>query len=155
MKRVLITSAVFILMLNGCASFRIQDDDNALVTTGKVTTRVLFGVCTFGLSEVKFAKYRREAKLEKTLDSWIGSSANQLTSKWGYPENSFKAPNGNTVYEFKSDSMGYVPAYTSFNNYGATTYGGFPVYYSCRIFFEVDQLSDKIVRWSYKGNSCY
>jgi hypothetical protein len=142
-------------IVNGCASLRIQDDDHALVSCGKVTARILLGICTLGWSEAEFKTYSREAKLKKTLDAWIGTPINQLISCWGYPENSFTAPNGNTVYVFKSESMGFVPAHTYFNYYGATTYGGFPVYYSGQIFFEVDQLSNKTVRWFYNCNTCY
>jgi hypothetical protein len=34
---------------------------------------------------------------EEILRTWVGHNANDLVASWGYPKNSFKAPNGNTV----------------------------------------------------------
>jgi len=35
------------------------------------------------------------SKYEAVLDSWLGHDINDLVNSWGYPVDSFKAPNGN------------------------------------------------------------
>jgi hypothetical protein len=101
------------------------------------------------------------ANYEKILDSWVGSNVDELVISWGYPVNSFKAPNGNTVYAYSSSSSYTMPTNTTsnYNVYGnsvygsSTTTGGQTLNYSCQTFFEVNE-NNIITTWRWKGNSC-
>ncbi len=105
------------------------------------------------------------ANYEKVLSSWVGQNVDKLVDSWGYPENSFKAPNGNTVYTYSWSSSYTTPTKTT-SNYNvspsrysnsvkgsSTTTGGQTWNYRCQTFFEVDE-SNIIIRWRWKGNSC-
>ena len=96
---------------------------------------------------------------EQALTSWVGSNINEVINSkhWGYPSSSFTAPDGNKVYVFDQGlSMG-VPAQTTINTYGATTYatttGGGTATFWCRTYFEVDK-NENIIRGRYEGNNC-
>ena len=101
------------------------------------------------------------AKYETVLNSWVGHDVNELISSWGYPVNSFKAPNGNTVYVYSSSGSYTMPTQTNstYNVYGNTVYGnttttgGQTLNFWCRTFFEVST-SNKIVTWRWEGNNC-
>ena len=107
-------------------------------------------------------------KYEAILNTWVGASVNDLVSSWGYPQESFQAPNGNMVYVY-SKSMNFVMPTQTTSRYdiqsdplyglpttvygNTTTTGGQTLSYSCRTFFEVNQ-SKKIVSWRWEGNNC-
>ncbi len=101
------------------------------------------------------------AKYEAILNSWTGSNINDLVSSWGYPANSFKAPNGNTVYVYSSSGSYTMPTNTAstYNVYGNTVYGnstttgGQTLNFWCNTFFEVSE-SNIITTWRYEGNNC-
>lgn len=101
------------------------------------------------------------AKYEAMLDGWLNRDINALIEAWGYPLNSMKLPNGNTVYIFESSNSYITPvqAYTTYHAVGDTLYadtnviGGEAYSYWCRTFFEVDS-SNLIRKWQVKGNSC-
>jgi len=100
-------------------------------------------------------------KYEKNLRSWVGHDVNELIASWGYPANSFQAPNGNTVYVYSSSSSYTMPTNTTstYNVYGnsvygnSTTNGGQTINAWCQTFFEVNS-SNIITSWSWKGNNC-
>lgn len=100
-------------------------------------------------------------KYEEVLDSWVGSDIQELINSWGYPENSYKAPNGNKVYVYKNDGSVHIPGQTTVTNqvvgdnvYSTTnTSAGVTVDYNCSTYFETDTYG-KIVTWSWKGNNC-
>jgi len=101
------------------------------------------------------------ANYEKILSSWVGHNVDELVSSWGYPANSFKAPNGNTVYAYSSAGSYTIPTNTTstYNVYGnsvygnTTTTGGQTLNFTCQTLFEVNE-SNVITTWSWKGNSC-
>ncbi|MDD5611021.1 MAG: hypothetical protein PHH69_05765 [Candidatus Omnitrophica bacterium] len=103
-----------------------------------------------------------QGKYQKKLDTWIDHDMEELISSWGYPDSSFTAPNGNTVYVYTSASSVTTPSQTTYYgqvNPGGTysgsslTSGGQQVNFSCKTFFEVNA-EKKITRWSYEGNGC-
>jgi hypothetical protein len=49
------TLATLLLLLAGCASLQIQDDDYFITKTGKVLARIPLALVTIGLSEVTYA----------------------------------------------------------------------------------------------------
>lgn len=91
----------------------------------------------------------------RKLDSWKGHNINELVQSWGYPSQSFNAPNGALVYLYQTNVNGFVPAYTTSPNFaeGQYTFGGTPTSWYCRTFFEVDEHKD-ITTWRYEGNIC-
>jgi hypothetical protein len=101
------------------------------------------------------------AKYEAILNTWVGHDVNELVNSWGYPQNSFKAPNGNTVYVYGSSGSYTMPTQTNttHNVIGNTVYsnstttGGQTLNFWCRTYFEVDD-SNKIVTWRWEGNRC-
>jgi hypothetical protein len=102
----------------------------------------------------------QHAKYEAIVKSWLGSDIDKLVNAWGYPANSFIAPNGNKVYvyQYRSGSTSPVISRQMLDNpYTGpltVTTGGDPNSSWCDTFFEVNS-SNTIVRWSFKGNSCY
>lgn len=100
-------------------------------------------------------------KYENVLSSWVGSDVNQLVNSWGYPQNSFQAPNGNTVYVYGTSGSYTMPQQTTstYNAVGNTVYGnstttgGQTLSFWCKTYFEVDD-SDRIVTWRWEGNNC-
>ncbi|MEZ8990095.1 hypothetical protein AB4571_15345 [Vibrio breoganii] len=99
------------------------------------------------------------------LDTWMGHDTEELVNSWGYPDNSFVAPNGNKVYVYGYQASTYVPqtnyTTTTYNAVGGTLYGnsttnsvgGYTVQHNCTTFFEVDE-SGTLVNWRWKGNAC-
>jgi len=113
--------------------------------------------------------------IDDVRSKWIGVSINKLIEKHGYPDQSFTAPNGNTVYVviknvrklypvpvFKQPDRKEVDMYntkTGAYSYGTTTTGGgWTVEQQmqkseCAGYFEVN--SDKvIVEVKFKGDEC-
>ncbi|RPH52996.1 MAG: hypothetical protein EHM85_00495 [Desulfobacteraceae bacterium] len=113
--------------------------------------------------------------IDEVRSKWIGVSINKLIEKHGYPDQSFTAPNGNTVYVviknvkklypvpvFRQPERKEVDMYntkTGAYSYGtATTGGGWTVEQQmqkseCAGYFEVDK--DKIiVEVKFKGEEC-
>jgi|WetSurMetagenome_2_1015567.scaffolds.fasta_scaffold1551186_1 hypothetical protein len=121
------------------------------------TERGLIASAIFILTAFVIVGCATTAKYEKVLNSWTGADINQLVSKWGYPDNSFQAPNGNRVYVYSRSGSYTMPTNTNINYYGnyayATTTGGQTINLRCTTYFEVDG-TGKIIKWSYKGNNC-
>jgi len=120
----------------------------SLYTVFLLTTLLLVGCAT-------------TAKYEASLNSWMGHDVNELVNSWGYPVNSFKAPNGNTVYVYDSSGSYTMPinTNTTHNIIGnsiyshSTTTGGQTLNFWCRTFFEINE-SNEIVLWRWEGNNC-
>lgn len=101
------------------------------------------------------------AKYNAILDTWMWHDVNELVNSWGYPQNSFKAPNGNTVYVYGSSGSYTMPTQTNttYNVVGNTVYGnsyttgGQTLNFWCRTFFEVND-QNIIVNWRWEGNNC-
>lgn len=113
--------------------------------------------------------------IDEARSKWIGVSINKLIEKHGYPDQSFTAPNGNTVYVviknvrklypvsvFRQPDRKEVDMYntkTGAYSYGTTTTGGgWTVEQQmqkseCAGYFEVNK--DKIiVEVKFKGDEC-
>jgi len=113
--------------------------------------------------------------IDEVRSKWIGVSINKLIEKHGYPDQSFTAPNGNTVYVviknvrklypvsvFRQPDRKEVDMYntkTGAYSYGTTTTGGgWTVEQQmqkseCAGYFEVNK--DKIiVEVKFKGDEC-
>jgi hypothetical protein len=113
--------------------------------------------------------------IDEARSKWIGVSINKLIEKHGYPDQSFTAPNGNTVYVviknvrklypvsvFRQPERKEVDMYntkTGAYSYGTTTTGGgWTVEQQmqkseCAGYFEVNK--DKIiVEVKFKGDEC-
>lgn len=113
--------------------------------------------------------------IDEVRSKWIGVSINKLIEKHGYPDQSFTAPNGNTVYVviknvkklypvpvFRQPERKEVDMYntkTGSYSYGTTTTGGgWTVEQQmqkseCAGYFEVNK--DKvIVELKFKGDEC-
>ena len=101
------------------------------------------------------------AKYNAILDSWMGKDVNNLVNSWGYPQNSFKAPNGNTVYVYGHSGSYTMPTQTNttHNVVGNTVYsnsqttGGQTLNFWCRTFIEANE-QNIIVNWRWEGNNC-
>jgi len=113
--------------------------------------------------------------IDDVRNKWIGVSINKLIEKHGYPDQSFTAPNGNTVYVvIKNVSKLYpVPVFrqperkdidifntkTGAYSYGTTTTGGgWTVEQQmqkseCAGYFEVNT-NKIIVEVKFKGEEC-
>ena len=100
-------------------------------------------------------------KYESVLDTWLNSDINSLIESWGYPDNSFEAPNGNMVYVYSRSGQVTLPSQTTsnYNIYGNTVYGsstttgGQTIKLGCTTFFEVNQ-GNRIIKYRYEGNNC-
>jgi hypothetical protein len=101
------------------------------------------------------------AKYQAVLNGWTGHDIKELQNAWGYPVNSFKAPNGNMVYVYSSSGSYTLPTNTTstYNVYGNTVYGnsnttgGQTLKFWCNTFFEANE-SGRIVTWRAEGNNC-
>lgn len=104
-------------------------------------------------------------KYNAMLDTWLGRNINEVINNWGYPDSTFNAPNGNTVYVYSYQSSTYVPQtnYTTttyspiggsvYSNSTTNSYGGYTINEVCRTYFEADEVGT-IVNWQWKGNAC-
>ncbi|MDQ1330556.1 MAG: hypothetical protein QG578_819 [Thermodesulfobacteriota bacterium] len=134
----------------------------------KIILAVLF---IFTVTDTAFAGQT----LDDVRKKWIGVSINKLIEKHGYPDQSFTAPNGNTVYVviknvkklypvpvFRQPERKEVDMYntkTGAYSYGTTTSGGGwtveqqMMKSECAGYFEINK--DKIiVEVKFKGDEC-
>jgi hypothetical protein len=122
------------------------------------------------------------ANYEKILDTWLGSSVDNLIASWGPPQGSYTLSNGESVIEYiRQGSLpiggytytvpqttyhsGNVSAYGSRGSYAYGNYFGTsttyvqkqtPVYnisLVCRTSFWIDG-NGFIKRWQWQGNHC-
>ncbi len=116
--------------------------------------RTLFLLALAGLCGcATTANYRR------AVDSWIGVDAETLVKSWGYPERTFAAPDGNTVYEYDSSETYKTSRFTTYTydprsgtGY-STAYGGDTLNFYCYTYFEIGK-DNRVAGVSFKGNSC-
>ena len=95
------------------------------------------------------------------MNSWTGQNINAFVDRNGYPQKTFKAPNGNTVYVYGEAYSYTTPQYTNsqYNAYGntlygtSTTYGGGTRTNSCTTWIEINN-QNIIVKWRAEGNIC-
>ena len=92
-------------------------------------------------------------KYSAVCESWIKHHINDLIDKWGYPSQSFKAPNGNTVYVFYRASEYTRPTVIMPVGRMLVAGGGNTETYYCKTFFETAS-DGRIIKWRWEGNSC-
>jgi hypothetical protein len=67
------------------------------------------------------------------VKNWSGHKIDDLMDKWGYPQQSFMAPNGNKVYVYSWEAVYTTPIWTTpITNY--RIYGGETSILYCTIF---------------------
>lgn len=95
------------------------------------------------------ARINRYSQIIKT---WSGQNIDDFMYKWGYPQQSFTAENGNKVYVYSREANYTTPTWTTpITNY--KIYGGKTSLQYCYTYFETDN-NKTIVKVSYEGNSC-
>lgn len=102
------------------------------------------------------------AKYEKVIDSWVGSSEQNLVRSWGPPDQVYDAGDGIKYLTYVTSRNVYIPGSSptySTQVIGNTTYtnsyGGSAaqnIHASCKTSFEVK--NGVITSWRYKGNDC-
>ena len=99
------------------------------------------------------------ANYKKAVNSWLGVDITVLAESWGYPSETFTAPNGNLVYVYANSDTYQAPRYTSYtynpqtNSGYAYEYGGETLKYYCKTFFETGA-DKKIIKATFEGNAC-
>ena len=100
-----------------------------------------------------------KAEHEDTLNSWLGSTEQEIVSSWG-PPNGFYESVDVRYLTWSNNSQSMVGGYGSYSYtdlYGNVyTSPGVPptiVNNSCDITMKV--MNEVIVSWSYEGNNCY
>ena len=95
------------------------------------------------------AQINRYSQIIKT---WNGQNMDDLIKKWGYPQQSFTAANGNKVYVYSTEATYTTSTWTTpITNY--KIYGGKTRLQYCHTYFETDH-NNTIVKVNYEGNSC-
>jgi len=86
------------------------------------------------------------------IKTWNGHHIDELMDKWGYPQQSFIAENGNKVYVYSWEADYTTPIWTTpITDF--KIYGGETTTFYCTTFFEVNN-NETIVKGSYEGNAC-
>ncbi len=88
------------------------------------------------------------------MEYWKGKNIDEIVnSKWGYPDETLIAPNGNKLYKYidKDQSVETQQVY----NYRRRSWETQPyvISYECVTFFEVDN-NNRIVNVRWKGDGC-
>jgi hypothetical protein len=103
-----------------------------------------------------------QAGFEATLNSWIGSTEEQLVSQFGPPANVYTAPSGERILTYRSGRSVYVPGVAP--SYHATTIGnttyvnpvggspGFAANMHCTWSFSLRD--NRVYTWRWEGNDC-
>lgn len=76
------------------------------------------------------------------VNAWVGKTGSELVAAWGAPTKTFKAANGNTMYEFKEGG-----------NYNSYFNGAVVDEQYCTFRYNVDK-NDKIIGAGFTGNTC-
>lgn len=96
------------------------------------------------------------------MRSWEGAHLDQVVSQWGYPD-AEREFNGNTLYLWRHNKSAYIPSTTtttgnvsSFGSFSSTstTTGGYMMQGSCDRILEVDDETNRVVSWNWRGNNC-
>ena len=97
----------------------------------------------------------------KHYDTWIGKNIHYFTASYGYPDTSYKLPNGHEVYVYEKTRIDSYPQVVPTFGYGwggyyggmMATYGTDIDYKTCKLFLEVNKKGN-IVQWGSRGNNC-
>ena len=58
------------MLLSGCSSLVLRDDDTTAQKSGKVATRIVLGIATLGLSELDIKNARKEIEARDDLEKY-------------------------------------------------------------------------------------
>ncbi len=87
------------------------------------------------------------------INTWIGHNVDELVSKWGYPQQSFLAPNSNKVWVYHRQTVTSQPQIAMpVGSFMVTEPAKSEVHF-CTTYFETNH-QGVIVRTSFKGNAC-
>ena len=92
-------------------------------------------------------------KCSAICGSWLNHHINDLIDKGGYPSQSFKVPNGNTVYVFYHASQHTKPTVIMPVGQMYVAGGGETATYYRKTFFETAP-NGQILKLRWEGNSC-
>lgn len=56
----MVSGIALLILFSGCTSLIVRDDDNAVMVTGKVVSRLGLGVLTYGMSELAIAQIKQQ-----------------------------------------------------------------------------------------------
>jgi len=119
---------------------------------------------------------------EKVLNTWVGSSVDNLVSSWGPPMRSYNLSNGGQVIEYSNSRNAQIGGYaytqpettynygtaSAYGNNGNSAYGSYsgtttryvqkqrPTYnvtLTCTTRFTINSYG-KVEKWNWQGNSC-
>ncbi len=108
------------------------------------------------------------ANYRAMVNSWKGRSVESLIDRWGYPNRTMKAPNGDEVYVYSSSDRVHFPTYSTggyttveTEQSGKTVvrqtptiyHGGGTYHYECTTWFEFNK-NKIITRVLFRGNNC-
>ena len=112
----------------------------------------ILGIMVLGLLLVGCAT---SANYTKKLNSWVGSTENQLVSSWGPPLGSYVKDDGSKILTYQRSGSYDLPGaqvMDSMTGFPVNTSGP-TVITSCRTRFNISS-SGKITSGSWEGNSC-
>jgi hypothetical protein len=102
------------------------------------------------------------AKYEAALNGWIGSTEEELVTKWGPPDRVYVAPSGRRILTYVRGESVFIPGAqpivtttTVGNSVYTTQYGGSPamvIPVSCTTDITIDD--GRISKWHYEGDYC-
>ena len=133
------------------ASNRVREAKIINIFLIAATFLLLLPACTHG------PKWTTEAYAAE-VEQWKNKDVRSLIAKHGYPDKTFKSPDGNEVYEYFTAKFYRTPEsfHTHLHPYGgsATTYrvGGDVVSAKCRTWFEISE--QKIIKITFRGELC-
>ena len=137
-----------------------------MVTTRKTKLKSLVITSIISTSAILLTSCATTKNYQNKLQSWHHQNINKFVSAWGYPDQTMKAPNGNTVYIYSSNQTTHFPeyqtgGYTTVQTQGDNTVitqvpsvqtGGGTYNYKCKTWVEFNK-KDVIVNTSFRGKS--
>ena len=116
----------------------------------------LLGILVLGL--LLSGCFATTGKFEAVLDSWVGSSADELVSSWGAPNGVYEKNDGGRVltYTRSHQSTFEGTTKTTVDAWGqatTTTTPGTDITLRCKTTFVVSS-TGRITSWSAEGNDC-
>ena len=106
-------------------------------------------ICVISLA-FTLAACATTAGYEEILDSWVGSTEDQLVDSWGPPDGFYEG-GGKKYLTYVYSSSGYTPGLPATSSMPATP--GYSYSYNCKTTFTV--IGNEITNWRYKGNACW
>jgi len=86
-------------------------------------------------------------KYERVLQSWVGSTENQLIASWGVPTRTYENGGMKFLEYTRSSGMMMQANYNPYVGYQGQAHSKY-----CTTTFTVN--NDRIISWSWQGNTC-